>query len=290
MRYEEPVFRPPSEADSLLIQATIGCPHNRCRFCSMYKMKKFRVRPVAEIKEDLDGALAAYGDGVDKIFFPDGNTIFMKTAELCEVLEHARSLFPSLGRMTVYGAAKFVLKKSPEELTRLKEAGLTRIHMGLETGHEGTLRAICKGATAAEQVEAGRRVKDAGIHLSEYVLIGIAGAEMSEAHAVATADVLNRIDPDFIRLRTYVPVRGCPVHEDYEAGRFRLITPHEALKETRVLVENLEVTSLLFSDHVSNYVNVQGQMPRDKKGMLRKIDEAMKFDESDFRPRIISNL
>jgi len=152
MRYEGTVFRPPSEAGSLLIQCTIGCPHNRCTFCPMYKDKRFRIRPVAEIKEDLDMARQTYGDGVRTVFFPDGNTIIMKTPDLAEVLAYTRRLFPRVERLTLYGSARFVNLKSDEEMKRLREAGLSRLHMGMESGDDATLAYIKKGTTAAAVV------------------------------------------------------------------------------------------------------------------------------------------
>lgn len=284
MRYEEPVFRPPSEAGSLLIQATIGCPHNRCTFCGMYKMKKFRVRPLAEIKEDIAMAAQLYGDRVRTVFLPDGNTIFMRTSQLVDVCETLCRTFPKLERITMYGAAKFLIRKTVEELQKLRAAGLKRIHAGLESGDDETLAYIEKGATAAQCIEAGRRVKEAGMELSEYVLVGIGGRARWREHAIESARVLNAIEPDFVRLRTYVPVPNAPLFKDIESGKFELPSPHEALKEIRLLVENLNCRTLLLSDHISNYVNVEGQLPRDRDSILKRLDMALAMDESYFSP------
>ncbi|MFH1422160.1 MAG: radical SAM protein, partial [Planctomycetota bacterium] len=177
MRYEEPVYRPPSEAASLLIQATIGCPHNKCTFCGMYKGKRFRIRRVSEIKKDLDMAREFYGTDVRTLFLPDGNTIFMKTKDLIEILQYAGKLFPKLTRITVYGSAKFLNLKSVDDFKSLREAGLSRIHAGIETGDDVLLSKLKKGATAEQMIEAGRKVKAAGIELSEYILVGIGGRE-----------------------------------------------------------------------------------------------------------------
>ncbi len=284
MRYEGIVYRPPSEAGSLLIQATIGCPHNKCTFCGMYKDKRFRIRPVTEIKEDIDEAKTVYGDAFDTIFFPDGNTILMKTHELVEIISYAREIFPGLKRVTMYGSTKFILLKSEQELQQLQAAGLNRLHSGMESGDDVVLARICKGATAQQTVEAGLRVKAAGIELSEYILIGIGGRERSTEHAKNSARVLNQIDPDFIRLRTLIPMPGTPLYEDYRSGAFQLLTPHEALRETRLLIEELDVTGKLYSDHNSNYAYVNGRLPMAKNKMLQAIDYLLTLPEEQFRP------
>jgi radical SAM superfamily enzyme YgiQ (UPF0313 family) len=290
MRYEEPVYRPPSEAASLLIQATIGCPHNKCTFCGMYKGKRFRIRRVEEIKEDLQTAREFHGPGVRSLFLPDANTIFMKTSQLIEILRCARELFPRLERITVYGSAKFIKLKSLEELKSLCAAGLSRIHAGIETGDDVLLARLQKGATATEMVEAGIKVKEAGIELSEYILIGIGGQERTKEHALQSARVLNAIDPHFIRLRTWVPVPTAPLYKDYSSGKFKLLSPYEALNETRLLIENLTVTSYLASDHISNFVNLNGRLPEAKQDFLSAIDQALKLPREMFRDEIIYQL
>lgn len=290
MRYEGNVYRPPSEAGSLLIQCTIGCPHNKCTFCPMYKGTAFRIRPVADIKEDLRLACAHYGTEVETIFLPDGNTILMKTEQLADILRYAHKLFPYLQRITSYGSARFVNMKSAAELHLLREAGLTRIHSGMESGDDIALARICKGATAAEIIAAGLKVKAAGIELSEYVLIGIGGRQRSREHAVASAAVLNAIDPDFIRLRTFIPIPGTPLYDEYLQGEFGLLSPHEALRETALFIDSLAVTSCLYSDHASNFAYVNGRLPDDKKKMLAAIAELLEMPESDFRPSAVGSL
>ncbi|NLU50727.1 MAG: radical SAM protein [Syntrophomonadaceae bacterium] len=291
MRYEGTVYRPPSEANSLLIQATIGCPHNKCLFCSMYKGVKFRVRPVQEIKEDLLMAREYYGDWVKSVFFPDGNTIIMKTRDLVEIFTFARHLFPNLKRITVYGSARFVNKKTVAELELLREAGLSRIHMGMESGDDTVLVKIAKGTTADEIIQAGLKVKQAKIELSEYYLVGIGGPELSEQHALNSARVLSQFSPEFIRLRTYVPSPNSPLYEMYRQGDFQLLTPHQALQEVRLLIEHLECEgSFVTSDHISNYWNITGQIPRDREHMLQEIDYALTIPESRFRPAHLSHL
>jgi radical SAM superfamily enzyme YgiQ (UPF0313 family) len=290
MRYENPVYRPPSEADSLLIQATLGCPHNKCTFCGMYKGCKFRIRPVDEIKEDILAARKYYGDSFDSAFFPDGNTIIMKTAQLEEIFTFTRRTFPGIKRITLYASAKFLKMKTLADLKRLKTAGLNRLHQGLESGNDEILKRIQKGADAQLMINTGQKVKQAGIELSEYVLVGIGGIELWKAHAQDTAQVLNAINPDFIRLRTWVPVPVAPLYKEYQSGKFQLLSPHQALAETRLLLENLETDSLFLSDHISNFVNLSGRLPRDKQSMLDKIDRALKMDEGSFRSAMIENL
>jgi radical SAM superfamily enzyme YgiQ (UPF0313 family) len=284
MRYEGMVYRPPSEANSLIIQATVGCPHNRCAFCSMYRESKFRIRPVAEIKEDLQMARDYYGDGVRSVFLADGNTIVMKTRELVEIMEYARELFPQLGRITMYGSAKFILKKTVGELRELRQAGLARIHTGMESGDDQVLTFINKGTDREGIIRAGQMVKEAGIEQSEYIIVGVGGRTMSRQHALGSASALNAINPEFIRLRTFMPAKGTPMHALYKGGEFELLSPHEALREVRLLVEHLEgIDSAFYSDHVSNYWDVQGQLPRDKEKMLAQIDYALTLPDASFR-------
>ncbi|MGR6835527.1 radical SAM protein [Syntrophomonas erecta] len=291
MRYEGTVYRPPSEANSLLIQATIGCPHNKCTFCSMYKGTTFRLRSITEIKEDLLMAKNYYGDFITSIFFPDGNTIIMKTPQLVEIFSYAYRLFPHLKRITVYGSARFVNKKTLPDLITLKEAGLTRVHTGMESGDDETLLHIKKGTTSQEIIEAGSKLKEAGIETSEYYLVGIAGTARSREHAINSARTLSAFSPDFIRMRTFVPMPGTPLYEDYTQGKFRLLSPHQALQEVYTFIENLEcLGSVVLSDHVSNYWDVNGVIPQDKASMLESLQEALRIGENYFRPPHLGHL
>ncbi len=290
MRYDHPVYRPPSEAFSLIIQTTIGCPHNKCRFCFMYKGKKFKIRSLEDIKEDITSAKMFYGDNVSTIFLADGNSIIMRTPQLVEILNFCYGIFPNLERVTSYGAAKFVLKtKTVEELAQLRKAGLKRLHMGLESGDDAVLERVLKGASAEQMIEASKMVKEAGIEISQYVLLGIGGRKDWERHAVSTAKVLNAMDPDFIRVRTLVLRPGAPLFEDAENGEFLLCTPEEVLDETKLLIENLEVTSQFCSDHVSNYANVNGKLPEEKEKMLNNLENARKRigSDPDFRAWLV---
>jgi len=288
MRYEGPIYRPPSEADSLLIQATVGCPHNKCTFCMVYKKgPPYRVRPVKEICDDIREARDIYGPHVRTLFFPAGNTIAMPTKDLAAICMFAREQFPNLERITVYGSSQYIAKKGPQDLRTLKESGLTRIHVGLESGDDEVLRRVKKGTTASEQVEAGRWVKKAGIELSEYVILGLGGKGLSIQHALATAEALNLIEPDFVRLRTLVPKINTLLLHEIKKGRFQVLSPHQVLRETRLLIENIHCQTRLASDHYTNYINLEGVLPDDKPRLLKEIDRGLERDEGQFRPFFI---
>ena len=290
MRYEGPIYRPPSEADSLLIQATVGCPHNRCTFCMVYKNgPPFKVRKIQDIKEDMVSAQNHYGSRVKTLFFPAGNTIAMKTEDLCDICQYAKEIFPELERITVYGSSQYIHQKGPEAMERLAKAGLSRIHVGLESGDDLILKHIRKGTHAKQQIAAGNFVKAAGIELSLYVILGIGGQERTEVHARETARVLNLVDPDFIRLRTFVPKINTPLLEEVQDGSFQMLGPHGVIRETAMLLRHLDAHGYLASDHYTNYVNIEGQLPADKQRMLEKLAQALERDEGSFRPFFIGD-
>ncbi len=288
MRYEGPIYRPPSEADSLLIQATVGCPHNLCTFCMVYKQGvKFKVRPTQAVKEDLEEACRTYGTTVRTIFLPAGNTIAMPTAALAEICRFASSLFPNLTRLTVYGSAQYIFRKGLENLQILAAAGLKRIHVGLESGDDAILARIKKGADSREQVAAGCLVRQAGLELNSYVILGIGGQERTASHARETARVINEMAPDVVRLRTLVPKINTPLLEEIQAGCFEMLSPHGIIRETMALVEAITIPTRITSDHYTNYVNVAGQLPRDKATILSLLQKASARDEAGFRPFFI---
>lgn len=290
MYYEGPVYRPPSEADSLLIQATVGCPHNRCTFCMIYKNgPPFRIRKVADICRDITDAGKTLGKRVRTIFFPAGNTIAMKTDDLEKVLVHAGKTFPWVERMTVYGSSQFIRMKGEKDMARLKKAGLSRIHVGMESGDDAVLRHIRKGADAKTHTAAGKMVKNAGIELSEYVILGIGGAARTESHAKASADVLSAISPDFVRLRTFVPKINTPLLEEVQSGEFEMLGPHGVLRETRSILQALDTQTRLTSDHYTNYINLEGKLPEDREKLIQQTERAMEKDASCFRPFFIGS-
>ncbi|MEM2958819.1 MAG: radical SAM protein, partial [Candidatus Jordarchaeaceae archaeon] len=252
-----------------------------CAFCIMYKGQKFSRRSVEEVKSDISMAAEVYGER-PTMFWGDSNSIILKTQELEEILDHTYKVYPHLERITSYARAKTILHtKTVAELRRLNEAGLTRLHVGLETGDDWLLKFINKGATAEEMIKAGRMVVESGIHLSEYVILGLGGVERSEIHARETAKVLNQIDPAFIRVRTLVPIPGTPLHEAFEKGVLHLGSPLDILKETRILIDELEVNSEFLSDHVSNYLPIHGKLPEDKDDMLEFLDSHIELLEVD---------
>ncbi|MHB1420304.1 MAG: radical SAM protein [Bacillota bacterium] len=319
MALEIPTYRPPSEAHSILIRATRNCPWNKCAFCGMYKEERFQRRSVEEIKGDIDALkdLQVYVQGlsvrlgfegkinhqvrvevwrqkgVDIAHFPwiiqgprtafiaDSNSLVMPTGELAEVVRHLRASFPALERVTCYARSKTILKKSMEELRELSEAGLNRLHVGLESGDDVILWRMQKGATADEMIRAGLMVKEAGMTLSEYVLIGLGGRERWQEHALETARVLNTIDPHFIRIRTLMIHPGSQLAEMQERGEFELPSPLEAVREEYLMIKNLEVTSEFLSDHVTNYMKLNGKMPGAKAEMLKQMEELLELAEKD---------
>lgn len=287
MRYEGPIYRPPSEARSLLVQATVGCPHNRCTFCLVYKNIRFKVRPVLETKEDLEEAARLYGKGVRTLFFPAGNTIAMPTEGLAEICRYARGLFPGLERITVYGSSQFIVKKRLAGLRLLAEAGLTRLHVGWESGDDDILANIKKGATREEHAEASRLCREAGLEVNAYVMLGIGGQEGSRSHARKTAALVNEAPPAVLRLRTFIPKVNTTLLDDVLAGRFPMLTPHQVLTETAALLKGINTPVRVESDHYTNYLNVSGNLPDERQKMLAVLEKALKRPESDFRPFFI---
>jgi radical SAM superfamily enzyme YgiQ (UPF0313 family) len=290
MHYEGPIYRPPSEAESLLIQATVGCPHNRCTFCLVYKNgPRYRVREVAEIKADMQRAADRMGRSVRTLFFPAGNTIAMETDGLAEICRFGRKIFPGLERITVYGSSQYIHAKGAEAMKQLAESGLSRIHVGLESGDDVILKRIKKGTDSRRQIEAGQMTIAAGIELSLYVILGIGGKDRSDEHVRETVKVLNAISPHFIRLRTFVPKRNTPLLQSVLDGRFQLLGPHAILAETAGIVEGLTVSGRLTSDHYTNYLNVEGDLPSETARILAEIESARHRDERSFRPFFIGD-
>jgi radical SAM superfamily enzyme YgiQ (UPF0313 family) len=274
--YDFPPFRPPSEANSLLLRVTRGCPWNRCTFCSMYKGMKFEIRDLEEILGDIELAMDLYGDRVRTIFIGDSNSLVAKTEMLVKILNALFSSFPHIERVTSYARAKTIAKKPLEDLIKIYQAGLTRLHVGLETGDRDLLKKIEKGATPEEMIEGGRKAKEAGFEYSLYVLLGVGGEEKWEQHARGTAEVLNQVDPHFIRVRTFIPQPNSPLYEAMVEGSFQPASPETILKETKLLLEKLQVTSQFLSDHISNLLPLHGKLPEDKEKMIQMIEQALK--------------
>ena len=305
-------IRPPSEAYSLLIRATRNCPWNRCKFCHTYKGQQFQLRSVAEIKQDIQTAKAlhdrikelswksGYGGrlkevagmvlsnppddasrnvalwlyaGGESAFLQDANSLIMKNDELAEVIRFLKETFPGINRITSYARSKTAARKKLAELKELGEAGLSRLHIGLESGYDPLLQYMDKGVTAAEHIKAGRNVVESGISLSEYVILGLGGKKMWREHAIETARVLNQIAPDFIRVRTLSINQRMPLFNEIANGNFIRATDEEILEEERRLIEHLECHSTYVSDHITNLLQeIEGKLPADKPKMLASID------------------
>ncbi|MCL6638238.1 MAG: radical SAM protein [Firmicutes bacterium] len=289
MRYVPPVFRPPSEADSLILQVTLGCSHNACTFCGSYKGKRFRVKDWPEIEAHIDEA-KQYVPDTRRIFLADGNALVHSQEVLLKILNKLYRDFPSLERVGIYASPKDVLNKSREELAGLKAAGLGIVYLGLESGHDQILADIKKGATASQMIEAAKAVTGAGIKLSVTIIIGIGGPERSGDHARATASVLNAMKPDYIGALTLMVVKGTPLYKKMERGEFTILSPREMLQELRVLIENLSIEGCVFrSNHASNYLPLKGTLNRDKAGLLSLIDTAL-ANEGLLRPEFMRGL
>jgi len=237
---------------------------------------KFEVRDLEEILGDIELARDLYGDRIGTVFIGDSNSLVVKTEMLVKVLNALFTSFPNIQRVTSYARAKSIAKKPLEDLIKIYQAGLTRLHVGLETGDRELLKEIEKGATPEEMIEAGKRAKEAGFEYSLYVLLGIGGEEKWEQHARGTAEVLNQIDPHFIRVRTFIPQPDSPLYEAMVKGRFQPASPETILKETKLLLEKLQVTSQFLSDHISNLLPLHGKLPEDKEKMIQMIGEGLK--------------
>ena len=273
--YDFPPFRPPSEANSLLLRVTRGCPWNRCAFCPMYKNIKFEKRQVQAVKRDIDTAKEFTGGNVETVFIADSDSLVIKTEEICQILAHLYGAFPSLTRVTSYARAQTLKRKSIESLIKIRSAKLTRLHIGLETGSEQLLGRIRKGAGPETMIRGCAKAREAGFEVSLYVLVGIGGESGWQEHAVETAKVLNQINPDFIRVRTLTPQPGTPVFQWWNEGSFEMPSPETILKEQKTLIEGLSVSSEYLSDHVSNYAPINGSLPAEKTEMISMIDKAL---------------
>jgi radical SAM superfamily enzyme YgiQ (UPF0313 family) len=274
VRYLGPVYRPPSEADSYLLQVTIGCSHNECTYCAMYRHKSFAARPLDQVLEDVSEAGRRF-PGTRRVFLLDGDAMTLGTARLIPVLEALRRAFPRLQRVGSYVNAVSVLRKSDEELARLKDLGLGIGYLGLETGDPVTTERIVKGATVEEQVEAVRRAQAAGIKMSVMVLLGMGGRARSREHAEATADALCAMDPRYVSCLCVTPVPGTPLFDQVARGDFEMVTPEETLDELATILRRVRLSGAVFrSNHASNYLPLAGRLPADRDRLLAEVDAA----------------
>ncbi len=291
MKYEGVVIRPPSEADSLILQVTVGCSHNKCIFCPAYKEKRFRIKSFDEIKEDIDEA-SIHAQHLRRVFLADGDALIIPQQRLLEIIRYLNEKLPKLRRIGIYGNAKSILRKSVDQLKELKGYKLSIIYLGIESGDETTLEYVRKGVTYEKIVEAARRVKEAGIKLSVTVLLGVAGMDRSIIHAKETARILTDIRPDYIGALTLMIIPEAPLYRMLEMGEFTLPSPFELLQELRTMIAESDLHNcLFFSNHASNYLPIKARLPKDKDSSLKLIDEVLSSgDEALLKPEYLRAL
>ncbi|MFA5786178.1 MAG: radical SAM protein [Actinomycetota bacterium] len=273
--YEQPLFRPPSESESLILQVTIGCSHNRCGFCAMYRGKRFRVKSPEKVADEIVQARTTLGPHVPRVFLADGDAMCLSAGRLTAILEPLNAAFPHLERVGIYANARDVLAKSDEELAELRRLKLGILYLGLESGDDVTLTAVDKGATAGEIVGATRRAQAAGMSTSVMVLIGVAGRQRGLLHARSSAEAINRMEPTYTGLLTYTPVPGTPLHDRIERGELELPGPLESVEEIREFVRTLDCETYFTCNHASNYLPLKGRMPQVKPDVLAYLDAAL---------------
>ena len=319
--YEIGPIRPPSEAHSLFVRVTRNCPWNRCKFCHIYKGSKFEIRSVADIKQDIDNAKKysdditqaeaklGYGDNIRKaarilaenapneafynvaiwlfaggenVFIQDADSLVLPTGQLLEILQYLKCTFPGIKRITSYARSHTIAQKTIEELKQLHEAGLTRLHIGLESGYDPVLEFMDKGVTSAEHIKGGKNVVASGISLCEYVLLGAGGKKMWPEHAIATAKVLSEINPDYVRIRTLTVNKQMPLYNEVVNGKFVRSNDENTVREEHIIVENLNCTSNFISDHATNLLQeLEGKLPGDKGKLLAIIDRFLNLNPDD---------
>jgi radical SAM superfamily enzyme YgiQ (UPF0313 family) len=275
MDYQGNIFRPPSEAYSILLQVTTGCSHNKCTFCGMYKGSRFSIKDEATIMADIEFA-AHHCRRQDRLFLCDGDALILPQQKLLAILKRIEVRLPWIKRVGVYANTKSIRRKSPAELAELHAHGIGIAYLGLESGDDTTLSAIHKGADSVRMIECGRKLRDAGIKLSITVLLGVAGRNRSRIHAVETGRVLTAIDPEYVGGLSLMLTPNTPLFADAQKGEFELLTPIEMLQELRLLLANTELTNGLFhANHASNYLPIKAKLPEEKEKTLALIDKAL---------------
>jgi len=273
--YNEPLFRPPSEAYSFILQVTLGCSWNRCAFCEMYSMKQFKVRPLEAIQEDIQ-KMEPHVDQIRKVFLADGNALVLSVGKLSEILDELNESFPRISRISAYAIARDLKNKTVEELKALREKGLQLLYVGIESGDDEVLEAVNKGETFESQKEALRKAKAAGMRLSVMILNGLGGRRLSEQHAVNSARLCNEIQPEFLSTLVLSYPHGMPHFKKRFKGEFEPLEIQGLIKEMKIFIETLELEHTVFrSDHASNYLVLRGNLNRDKEELLQRIDHAL---------------
>ncbi len=275
MHYEGMIYRPPSEAYSLILQVTVGCAHNSCTFCTMYKDKKFHIKNIQEIEEDLREAAVYYANRKIRIFLADGDALALSCDKLIEIMNMCRKYLPKTERITCYGAAQDILRKTKDELCALHDAGLEMIYLGAESGNDEILEHIKKGVTAAEYVEAADRLSVTGIKLSVTLISGIGGRRLLKEHALDSARLISRMKPEYLGFLTLLLEPGAPMLEEVKLGKMQLLTPAQAAEEMSLFLSNIDSEGTVFrSNHASNYISLAGTLNRDIPKMLAQIEQS----------------
>jgi radical SAM superfamily enzyme YgiQ (UPF0313 family) len=275
MHYEGNIIRPPSEANSILLQVTVGCSRNKCTFCGTYRGERFKIKPDETIMADIAFA-AQYCRRQRRVFLCDGDALIIPQERLMRILAAIKEQLPWVTRVGVYANAKSLQMKTPDQLKALREMGVGIAYMGLETGDDVTLKAINKGARADDMIAMGRKARQAGMKLSITVLLGIAGRKRSQIHARETGRVLSAIDPEYVGALSLMLIPNTPLFQDYEAGRFELLEPIEMLQELRTMLAHTHLSKGQFhANHASNYLPIRARLPRDREKTLKLIDEAL---------------
>lgn len=283
------VYRPPSEARSLIVQVTIGCAHNKCTFCTMYKDKKFRIRKKEEVLEDFQMAYDAYGDRIRRIFLADGDALVVKTPDLLDILNFIKKRFPSTERVTSYGTPRDILRKTEDELKALAEAGLDMVYMGAESGDAVTLERINKGVTREEIIEAGKKLRRCGIKSSITLISGLGGRERLKEHAVESAKLITDIKPDYVGFLTLMLDESTEIYRQIKDGEMELLTPDDVVEEMRLFLNHVDSEGTVFrANHASNYVILKGNLNEDIDTMLAKLDEVEA--QKRYRPERVRGL
>jgi radical SAM superfamily enzyme YgiQ (UPF0313 family) len=289
MKYEGMIFRPPSEAESLILQVTVGCSYNQCTFCGAYQGKRFRVKKFEKIKEDID-EVSPYR--IRRVFLADGDALIIPQKKLIRILSYLKEKLTGLERVGIYANARDILLKDVEELKALKDLGVGILYLGLESGDPEVLKRIKKNANVDQMIQAARRVKESGILLSVTVILGLGGVEGSQIHAKETAKVLSEMDPDYVGALSLMIVPGTPIEKEIETGSLVLPTPFGLIQELEAMIENSHMTHCFFaSNHASNYLPLRIQLPEEKEEALRRIREVLKRkDPALLRPEYLRAL
>ncbi len=286
--YTNPLYRPPSEARSLIVQLTEGCSYNKCTFCGMYKDKPFRLRSAEEIESHIE-YLKKYDPRPDKIFIADGNFLCLSTDKILTHLEMIQKNFESVKRISCYAGPLDLICKTSEDLTAIRNGGLDMLYMGVESGNDEVLKRINKGVTSKEMIEAGKKAVKHGFTFSCMIISGLGGDDLSQVHALDSARVISEIDPQYFALLTLNLEPNTPLYQQVASGEFKLMSPDDIMIETYRMIDAMSLTNCVFrSNHVSNYVNLSGILNRDKAAILKKIEVAM--SSRDYTPEYFRRL